>query len=84
MILTDNSIQKKAHCSKKKTHEAFQALRSFVPEDLESKTGGRISSEKWHQYREKAWLGSPFEEGLLVENIMNGVNDLIINGDLIM
>jgi hypothetical protein len=77
-------MQKKAHCSKKKTHEAFQVLRSFVPEDLESKTGGIISSEKQHLYREKAWPCSPFEEGLLVENIMNGVNDLIINGDLIM
>jgi hypothetical protein len=23
-------MQKKAHCTKKKTHEAFQVLRSFV------------------------------------------------------
>jgi hypothetical protein len=32
--LTDNSIPKKAHCTKKKTHEAFQGLRSFVLNDL--------------------------------------------------
>lgn len=44
MNLTDNSIQKKAHFLKKKTHGVFTLIRPFVPGWIEGKNGrkGRI------------------------------------------
>ena len=83
MILTDNSIPKKAHCTKKKTHDAFQVLRSFVLNDRKvPNMNGSI--QKRNITEGKCRPPSRCEEGHLVEYIVDRVNDLVVHCNLIM
>jgi hypothetical protein len=44
--LIDNSTQKKAHCTKKKTHGGFYRFRSFVQDALDVKNPKEIKKKK--------------------------------------
>ena len=83
MILTDNSKQKKAHCTKKKTHEAFQVLRSFVPDDLEVPNANELIQKRTIA-EGKCRPPSRFEEGHLVKYIVDRVDDPVVYRNLIM
>jgi len=83
VILTDNSIPMKAHCIKKKTHEAFQVLRSFVPNDLKVPNANE-SIQKKNGTEGKCRPPTRCEEGHLVKYIVDRVNDLVVYRNLIM
>jgi hypothetical protein len=83
VILTDNSIQKKAPLYTKKTHEALEVLRSFVPDDRKVRNPNE-SFQKKNITEGKCRPPSRCEEGHLVEYIVDRVNDLVVHCNLIM
>ena len=84
MKLAGNSTQKKAHSTKKKTHEALYRFRSFVLDDVDGKKSERIRSRKERPDKENdcPLLGHKTE--YLIKDIVEGVDNLIIHRNLIM
>ena len=83
--MIDNSTQKKAPCTKKKTHGRFYRLRSFVPDDLDVKNPKESDQKDRERPEKKIPAHSCYAKvGYLVKDIVEGVDDLIVHGHLIM
>jgi len=68
--LIDNSTQKKAHCTKKKTHGGFYRFRSFVQDALDVKNPKEIKKKKEEAQKGKCLPALRPQGGHLVKDIM--------------